>query len=67
MVSLIVSIVFVWYSRITGHEHGGGVRDPFLVAGVAFLLAIPVRLPVRGRMERPAPVTAYTRNPRATF
>ena len=67
VVSLIVSIVLVWYSRNTGREHAVVVRDPFLVAAFAFLLSIWVRLPVRGRMEQSVPVTAYTRNPPAIF
>jgi basic amino acid/polyamine antiporter, APA family len=59
VVSLVFSILFIWYSRNTGQEHWYVVWGPFLMAGVAFLLGIPVYLSMRSRMEDPPPVPAY--------
>jgi basic amino acid/polyamine antiporter, APA family len=58
-VSLAFSILFIWYSRNTGQEHWYVVWGPFLMAGVAFLLGIPVYLSTRSRMTEPPPVPAY--------
>jgi APA family basic amino acid/polyamine antiporter len=59
VVSLIFSILFIWYSRNTGQEHWYVVWGPFIMAGVAFLLGIPVYLSMRSRMEDPPAVPAY--------
>ncbi len=59
VVSLVFSILFIWYSRNTGQDHWYVVWGPFLMAGVAFLLGIPVYLSMRSRMEQPPPVPAY--------
>ncbi|BCJ45764.1 transporter [Actinoplanes ianthinogenes] len=59
LLSLIFSILFVWYSRNTGQEHWYVVWGPFLMAGGAFLLGVPVYLSVRNRMTAPPPVPAY--------
>jgi len=59
VVSLIFSILFIWYSRNTGQEHWYVVWGPFLMAGAAFLVGIPVYLSTRSRMTQPPPVPAY--------
>jgi APA family basic amino acid/polyamine antiporter len=57
-ISLVFSILFIWYSRNTGH--GFWVYwAPFLMAGAALLLGIPVYLAQRGRMTEPPTVPAY--------
>jgi len=59
VVALVFSILFIWYSRNTGQEHWYVVWGPFLMAGAAFLLGIPVYLSMRTRMTDPGPVPAY--------
>ena len=58
VISLVFSILFIWYSRNTG---GDLLTEylPFMFAGVAFLLGIPVYLAQRTRMTEPPPVPAY--------
>ena len=43
IVSLVFSILFVWYSRNTGQEHWYVVWGPFLMAGGALLLLLAGR------------------------
>ena len=58
VVSLVFSILFIWYSRNTGH--GFWVYwAPFFMAGGALLLGIPVYLARKGKMTEPDPVPAY--------
>ena len=58
IVSLVFSVLFIWYSRNTGH--GTWVYwAPFTMAGGALLLGIPVYLAQRGHMTEPEPVPAY--------
>jgi APA family basic amino acid/polyamine antiporter len=59
IVALVFSILFVWYSRNTGQEHWYVVWGPFLMAGAALLLGIPVHLSMRSRMAAPPPVPPY--------
>ena len=59
VVALIFSILFVWYSRNTGQDHWYVVWGPFLMAGAALLLGIPVYLSMRSRMAGPPPVPPY--------
>jgi basic amino acid/polyamine antiporter, APA family len=59
VVALVFSILFIWYSRNTGQEHWYVVWGPFLMAGAAFLVGIPVYLALRTRMTQPPPVPAY--------
>lgn len=57
-VSLVFSVLFIWYSRNTGH--GFWVYwAPFLLAGGALLLGIPVYRRQRTRMTEPEPVPDY--------
>lgn len=57
-VSLVFSVLFIWYSRNTGH--GFWVYwAPFLLAGGALLLGIPVYRRQRARMTEPEPVPDY--------
>jgi basic amino acid/polyamine antiporter, APA family len=56
VVALVFSILFIWYSRNSGGDSWYVVWGPFLMAGAAFLLGIPVYLSMRTRMTEPAPV-----------
>jgi len=58
VVSLVFSVLFIWYSRNTGHSFLV-YWAPFLLAGAALLLGIPVYRMQRGKMTRPGPVPAY--------
>jgi len=58
VVALAFSILFIWYSRNTGQSKWEEYL-PFVFAGVAFLLGIPVYLAQRARMTEPTPVPAY--------
>lgn len=57
-VALVMSLAFVWYSRNSGGS-GYEVWGPFLMAGGAALLGIPVYLAQRGSMTPPPAVPAY--------
>jgi APA family basic amino acid/polyamine antiporter len=59
VLALLFSVLFVWYSRNTGQEHWYQVWGPFLMAGAALLLGIPVYLSMRSRMASPPPVPPY--------
>jgi APA family basic amino acid/polyamine antiporter len=56
--SLIFSILFIWYSRNTGHSTWE-VWAPFFLAAAALLLGIPVYLAQRQHMTQPEPVPDY--------
>jgi APA family basic amino acid/polyamine antiporter len=58
VLSLIFSILFIWYSRNTGNSFWV-YWAPFILAGAALLLGIPVYLAQRGKMTEPEPVPAY--------
>src|SRR5499427_6357151 len=58
VVALVFSILFIWYSRNTGHSWFV-YWAPFLLAGVALLLGIPVYFAQRGKMTQPEPVPEY--------
>ena len=58
VVSLVFSILFIWYSRNTGHSFWT-YWAPFFMAGGALLLGIPVYMRQRGQMADPDPVPAY--------
>ena len=51
--ALLFSVLFIWYSRNTGQEHWYVVWGPFLMAGAAFAVGIPVYLSMRTRMTPP--------------
>ena len=57
-VALIFSILFIYYSRNTGAS-GFQYWAPFVLAGVALLLGIPVYFAQRGKMTQPEPVPEY--------
>jgi basic amino acid/polyamine antiporter, APA family len=59
VISLVFSVLFIWYSRNTGEENWYVVWGPFLMAGAALLLGIPVYLAMRTRMTEPPPVPPY--------
>ena len=58
VVALVFSILFIWYSRNTG-ESGFQYWAPFVLAGVALLLGIPVYFAQRSKMTPPEPVPEY--------
>jgi APA family basic amino acid/polyamine antiporter len=58
VLSLIFSILFIVYSRNTGHSFWV-YWAPFFLAGGALLLGIPVYTAQRGKMTEPEPVPAY--------
>ena len=58
LVSLVMSCAFVWYSRNSGADWYV-VWGPFLMAGGAALLGIPVYFSQRKTMTEPAPVPEY--------
>jgi APA family basic amino acid/polyamine antiporter len=57
VLSLVFSVLFIWYSRFTG-ERPLVYWAPFLLTGAALLLGIPVYLAQRSKMTRPDPVPA---------
>jgi APA family basic amino acid/polyamine antiporter len=59
VVALVFSILFVYYSRNSGAENWYEVWGPFLMAGVALVIGIPVYLAMRTRMAAPPPVPPY--------
>ncbi len=58
VVALVMSIAFIYYSTNTGSSWYV-VWGPFLMAGAASLIGIPVYLAMRGSMTRPDPVPDY--------
>jgi APA family basic amino acid/polyamine antiporter len=58
VLSVVFSVLFIWYSRNTGHDFWV-YWAPFFMAGGALLLGIPVYLSRRGQMAEPEPVPAY--------
>jgi APA family basic amino acid/polyamine antiporter len=58
VIALVFSALFLWYSRMTG-EPFLKEFSPFIMAGVAFLIGIPVYLRQRTRMTEPEPVPEY--------
>ena len=59
VVALVFSILFVYYSRNSGQENWYEVWGPFLMAGAALVIGIPVYLAMRSRMTAPPPVPPY--------
>ena len=62
VVALIFSVLFIWYSRNTGGSRWQEYL-PFVFAGIAFLLGIPVYLAQRAHLTQPPPVPAYLARP----
>ena len=58
VIALVFSVLFIWYSRNTG-ESLWKEYLPFIFAGVAFLLGLPVYRSQRAHMTEPAPVPAF--------
>jgi basic amino acid/polyamine antiporter, APA family len=58
VLSLVFSILFIWYSRNTGHSFWV-YWAPFLLAAGALALGIPVYLGQRRHMAQPASVPPY--------
>jgi basic amino acid/polyamine antiporter, APA family len=58
VISLVFSILFIWYSRNTGNSFWI-YWAPFFLAGAALLLGIPVYKAQRRAMTTPEPVPAY--------
>jgi APA family basic amino acid/polyamine antiporter len=59
VVALVFSILFIWYSRNTGASNAWSYWAPFILAGIAILLGLPVYRARRGHMSEPEPVPAY--------
>jgi basic amino acid/polyamine antiporter, APA family len=57
-VALVFSVLFIWYSRNTSAS-GFQYWAPFVLAGVALLLGIPVYFAQRGKMTQPERVPDY--------
>jgi APA family basic amino acid/polyamine antiporter len=58
VVSLVFSILFIWYSRNTGNSFWV-YWAPFFLAGGGLLLGIPVYKAQQRSMAQPEPVPAY--------
>jgi APA family basic amino acid/polyamine antiporter len=58
VLSLVFSILFIWYSRNTGNSFWV-YWAPFLMAGGALVLGIPVYAAQRNKMNEPEPVPAF--------
>jgi APA family basic amino acid/polyamine antiporter len=58
VVALVFSILFIYYSRNTGAS-GFQYWAPFVLAGVALLLGIPVYFAQRGKLTPPETVPEY--------
>ena len=58
VISAVFSILFIWYSRNTGHSFWV-YWAPFFLAGGALLLGIPVYKAEHGHMAEPEPVPEY--------
>jgi APA family basic amino acid/polyamine antiporter len=58
VVSLVFSVLFIWYSRNTGNSFWV-YWAPFFMAGGALVLGIPVYIVQRPHMKQPEPVPEY--------
>jgi APA family basic amino acid/polyamine antiporter len=58
VLSVVFSVLFIWYSRNTGHDFFV-YWAPFFLAGGALLLGIPVYNSMRAKMTEPEPVPPY--------
>jgi APA family basic amino acid/polyamine antiporter len=56
--SVVFSVLFIWYSRNTGHDFWV-YWAPFFMAGGALLLGIPVYRSMRRKMTEPGPTPDY--------
>ena len=60
VVALVFSVLFIVYSRNTGDDKSlFEIWSPFVMAGAAFLIGIPVYLAQKKHMTAPEPVPAY--------
>jgi APA family basic amino acid/polyamine antiporter len=59
VLALVFSILFIWYSRNTSAESTWGYWAPFVLAGVALLIGVPVYRSQRRHMTSPEPVPEY--------
>jgi APA family basic amino acid/polyamine antiporter len=59
VLALVFSILFIWYSRNTGADSAWTYWSPFILAGVALLLGIPVYSAQRRHLTSPEPVPPY--------
>ena len=58
VLALVFSILFIFYSRNTGHSFWA-YWAPYFLAAFALLLGIPVYLAQRRHMSIPEPVPPY--------
>jgi APA family basic amino acid/polyamine antiporter len=59
VVALVFSVLFIWYSRNTGASSPWVYWAPFILAGVALVLGLPVYNAQRRHMTQPDPVPPY--------
>jgi APA family basic amino acid/polyamine antiporter len=59
VLAVVFSVLFIWYSRNTGESAKWKVWLPFIFAGGALLLGIPVYAMQKTKMHAPPPVPAY--------
>jgi APA family basic amino acid/polyamine antiporter len=59
VIALVFSILFIWYSRNTGASNPWTYWAPFILAGVALLIGVPVYNAQRRHMTPPEAVPAY--------
>jgi APA family basic amino acid/polyamine antiporter len=59
VVALVMSVAFIYYSRNTGQAHWYVTWGPFLMAGGAAILGVPVYAAMRKTMTKPEPVPEY--------
>jgi len=62
ILALVFSILFIYYSRNTGHSFWL-YWAPFFLAAGALALGIPVHTRQRGQMTQPEPVPPYRDDP----
>src|SRR5262245_10946643 len=58
IVAIVFSVLFIWYSRNTGHSFWT-YWAPFFLAGIALVLGLPVYRAQRTHMTEPDPVPPY--------
>ena len=58
VLALMFSILFIYYSRNTGHS-SWVYWAPFFLAGVSLVIGIPVYAAQRSNMTEPEPVPEY--------
>jgi APA family basic amino acid/polyamine antiporter len=63
VLALVFSVLFIWYSRNTSSTSAWEYWAPFVLAGVALLIGLPVYQMQRRHMTPPEPVPPYPAEP----